>query len=52
MGGKYDTPTDGISRKVFDRYKDTMTRRYVTLAQRVEALYIIVKAMKASDEEE
>ncbi len=34
----YDTPTDGISRKKFDRAMDTHIRRYVKLAGRVAAI--------------
>ncbi len=30
---RYDTPTDGISRKMFDRYKDAMERKYGKLRQ-------------------
>lgn len=33
--GKYDTPTDGISRKVFDRYKDKQARLYTAYTNRV-----------------
>ncbi len=29
----WDTPTDGVSRKMFDRYKDQQVRRYVRLAE-------------------
>ncbi len=30
-GPRYDTPTDGISRKQFDRAMDSHVRRYVAL---------------------
>ncbi len=33
--GKFDTPTDAISRKAFDRYKDQQERRYGQLKQRL-----------------
>ncbi len=32
---KYDTPTDGISRKQFDRYGDRQEIKYGRYAQRV-----------------
>ncbi len=31
-GKRWDTPTDGISRKVFDRQKDKWVRKYVEQA--------------------
>ncbi len=30
---RYDTPTDGISRKMFDRVMDAHVRRYVQLKE-------------------
>ncbi len=30
---RYDTPTDGISRKMFDRYSDAQARKYAKLRQ-------------------
>ncbi len=32
---RWDTPTDGISRKMFDRANDRHVRRYVKLAAEV-----------------
>ncbi len=32
---KYDTPTDGVSRKAFDRYRDKIEIRYGRYTQRV-----------------
>ncbi len=40
--GLYDTPTDGISKKVFDRYKDQQVRRHV---QTMEAIRLLEKAV-------
>ncbi len=37
-GPRYDTPTDGISRKLFDRYKDQMVRKHVQVMQRIQEL--------------
>ncbi len=45
MSGKWDTPTDGISRKVFDRYKDTQVRKYVELSQEVRRLRLMIKQL-------
>ncbi len=38
MVKKWDTPTDGISRKVFDRAMDSHIRRYVALRQEFDDL--------------
>ncbi len=38
MVKKWDTPTDGISRKVFDRAMDSYIRRYVALRQEFDDL--------------
>ncbi len=46
--GLYNTPTDGISKKVFDRYKDTQVRRYVGLAEEIRQLRKQVKSLAAS----
>ncbi len=35
---KYDTPTDGISRKQFDRAMDSHIRRYIIVKQEVADL--------------
>ncbi len=35
---RWDTPTDGISRKKFDRAMDQHIRRYVKMAGRVAAI--------------
>lgn len=44
MGGynRWDTPTDGISRKQFDRAMDGHIRRYVTAMEAIRALEIQV----------
>ncbi len=53
MGGRYDTPTDGISRKMFDRAMDKHIRRYAILAERVAALERLVRyPVKVTGEEE
>ncbi len=41
--GLYDTPTDGISKKVFDRYKDGQVRRHVQTMERIQQLEAEVK---------
>lgn len=38
VGPRYDTPTDGISRKVFDRYKDQQVRKHVQVMQRIQEI--------------
>ncbi len=38
MSPRYDTPTDGISRKKFDHAMDSHIRRYSKLATKVEDL--------------
>ncbi len=38
MPKRWDTPTDGISRKQFDRVNDGHIRRYVKVVRRVEIL--------------
>ncbi len=38
MAKRWDTPTDGISRKMFDRAMDKHIRRYAVLAERVADL--------------
>ncbi len=45
--GKFDTPTDGISKKVFDRYKDQQVRRHVRLAEDISELKVQVRALLA-----
>jgi len=40
---KYDTPTDAISQKKFDRENDKHVRRYVALKQRVEQIERVLK---------
>ncbi len=45
-GPKYDTPTDGISRKQFDRAMDKHIRRYVKMAERVSTLSAEVSTLK------
>ncbi len=52
MAKKWDTPTDGISRKQFDRAMDSHIRRYVKLAEDVralKALYARLSAVLASE---
>ncbi len=50
--GRYDTPTDGISKKVFDRYKDKQVQKYVKMAEDIRALQRIIRQNRASGEEE
>ncbi len=38
----YDTPTDGISKKVFDRYKDRQVRKQVVWQERIRELELLV----------
>ncbi len=38
MAKRWDTPTDGISRKQFDRAMDSHIRRYALLAEEVRDL--------------
>ncbi len=42
---RYDTPTDGISRKQFDRAMDTHIRRYANLAQRFTEHAALIKSL-------
>ncbi len=46
-GRKWDTPTDAISRKVFDRHKDQMVRRHVDCMERIRALEGQIKRLVA-----
>ncbi len=48
----YETPTDAISRKMFDRYKDQQVRRHVRLAEEVKALRRALSALVRTGEEE
>ncbi len=48
--GLYDTPTDGVSRKVFDRYKDQQVRHRAQLLERIRVLERHI--LKGSDKEE
>ncbi len=49
----YDTPTDGVSRKVFERYKDQQVRHRVQLLERIRELERdFVKYWRAGVEEE
>ncbi len=50
-GGLYDTPTDGISKKVFDRYKDQQVRKYVRMAEDIRELRALYKIFKLVEEE-
>ncbi len=50
-GALYDTPTDGISKKVFDRYKDQQVIKYVRLAQRIEDLQRRMRSITSGEEE-
>jgi len=43
---RYDTPTDGISRKVFDRYRDKQTQRYARIREDELALQRRVKTLE------
>ncbi len=43
---RYDTPTDGISRKQFDRAMDSHIRRYATAMEAIRALEISVKEIE------
>ncbi len=59
---KWDTPTDAISRKVFDRFKDVQVRRHVQQAemirdlagrvQKLEQFLVGLSTSLARDEEE
>ncbi len=49
-GGLYDTPTDGISKKVFDRYKDAQVTKYVRTQERVRELEIRIRRLEGSEE--
>ncbi len=46
LSPRWDTPTDGISRKVFDRYKDASVRRYVGLSTVVRDLAVRVARLE------
>ncbi len=47
MAKRWDTPTDGISRKVFDRAMDSHIRRYATAMSAIRDLEVAVKAILA-----
>ncbi len=44
---KWDTPTDGVSRKVFDRYKDQQTTRYVRVSNDIRSLEQDIKVLRS-----
>ncbi len=44
--GLYDIPTDGISKKVFDRYKDQQVRHRVAWQERIRILEKIVEELQ------
>ncbi len=44
---RYDTPTDGISRKKFDRAMDSHIRRYTVLANELSDLRKEFKRLEA-----
>lgn len=46
MAKKWDTPTDGISRKKFDRAMDAHIRRYATAMEAIRDLEIRSKALE------
>ncbi len=41
----WDTPTDGVSRKMFDRYKDQQVHRYVSLKEDLREVQKLVKQL-------
>ncbi len=43
--GRYDTPTDGISKKVFDRANDKHIRRYVRCQEDIAELTKLIRSM-------
>ncbi len=45
---KWDTPTDGISRKKFDRAMDAHIRRYVTAMEGVRTLEIRCQRLESA----
>ncbi len=45
--GKYDTPTDGISRKKFDRAMDQHIRRYATLSNELAEFRVRLKRIES-----
>ncbi len=47
MAKKWDTPTDGISRKMFDRAMDTHIRRYAILSDEVAEIRRDLAAWRA-----
>ncbi len=47
-GGLYDTPTDGISRKVFDRYKDQQATKYLRVMERIRELENLLSRIEAA----
>ncbi len=47
MAKRWDTPTDGISRKQFDRAMDSHIRRYTILAQEIAEIRLAYKAVVA-----
>ncbi len=46
MSPRYDTPTDGISRKQFDRAMDSHIRRYAILAEELREIRTRVNRME------
>ncbi len=56
MAKRWDTPTDGISRKKFDRAMDQHIRRYAILSKELAELHTRVRrlertAVKYADEQ-
>ncbi len=52
--GRYDTPTDAVSQKKFDRYKDKQARLYTAYTNRVLALereFAILLSLVGCEEE-
>ncbi len=51
-GGLYDTPTDGISKKVFDRYKDQQTTKYLRVMERIREIENLLSRIGVHEVEE
>ncbi len=51
MKALYNTPTDAVSQKKFDRSNDQHIRRYVRLSEEVKAIRLQLKALVAGEEE-
>lgn len=45
MAKRWDTPTDGISRKQFDRAMDAHIRRYVSAMEAIRSLEVSVATL-------